>query len=99
VGKHHRTGVISLRYDHAMSIITRNPVAAMTTVLAVLTAVYGVLATTDVVPEKIVGYIAFGIAVLAAILGAITHQKVTPLVNPKNNDGVPLVAVRSGGRV
>jgi hypothetical protein len=79
--------------------ISHNPVAALTTLYTVLAAVYGVISVTDILPDKVVGIIAFIIAILAAILGAVTHQKVTPLVDPKNNAGQSLVALQPGGRV
>jgi hypothetical protein len=71
----------------------------LTVVYTVLAAVYGVVATTDILPDRVVGYIAFAVAILAAVLGTITHQKVTPLVDPRNNDGVQLVPLQRGGVV
>jgi hypothetical protein len=82
-----------------MNWIRRNPVAALTTLYTVLAAVYGVIASTELLPDRVVASVGIGVAILAAILGALTHTKVTPLANPKNSDGVPLVALRPGGRV
>jgi hypothetical protein len=79
--------------------ISRNPVAVLTTLYSVLAAVAAIVVELNLLPDHVTGYLTAAVAVLAAILGALTHTKVTPLVNPKNNDGVPLVPVRRGGLI
>jgi hypothetical protein len=84
-----------------MRWIRHNPVAALTTVYTVLATVTGVVIELHLLPDTVTGYAAGAVAVLAAVLGAVTHTKVTPLVNPKNAEGVPLIPVpyRRGGIV
>jgi hypothetical protein len=84
-----------------MRWIQHNPVAALTTLYTVLAAATGAIIELHLLPDKVTGYATGAVAVLAAVLGAITHTKVTPLVNPKNADGVPLIPVpyRRGGIV
>ena len=82
-----------------MSTIRQNPVAVLTTVYVILAAVTGVVVEFHALPDRITGYLVLIVAILSAVLGAITHQKVTPLVNPRNNDGMPLVPLRPGGPV
>lgn len=79
--------------------MSRNPVAALTTLYTVLAAVASVVIELHLLPDHITGYLTGAIAILAAILGALTHTKVTPLVNPKNDEGVRLVPLRAGGIV
>jgi prepilin signal peptidase PulO-like enzyme (type II secretory pathway) len=75
-------------------------IAALTTLYSVLAAVAAIVVELNLLPDNVTGYLTGAVAILAAILGALTHTKVTPLVNPRNNDGVPLIpARRSGGLV
>ena len=82
-----------------ISAIRRNPVAFLTTLYTVLAAVAGVVTTLHVLPDKVTGILIGVVAVLAAVLGAITHGKVTPLVDPRDNAGRQLVAFKPGGPV
>lgn len=70
------------------------PVRWMTWILVILSALAGTTALTDVLPIKVLGAGTVAIAVLTAILGAITRDKVTPLAQPRDAAGVPLVPVR-----
>lgn len=69
------------------------PVAWMTTVLAVLVAVDSALAGTGVYPASVAAWVGAAIAVLTAILGALTHGAVTPLARPRDSSGRALVPV------
>lgn len=67
------------------------PVAWMTTILGVLTALVTLEATVHVVPDAVMPYVLGAITVLTAILGVVVHGKVTPLAAPKDDGGRPLV--------
>lgn len=67
------------------------PVKYMTALVAVLTAVLGTTALTDVLPKQWVGYLGLAVAVLTAILGAVTRNAVTPLAQPEDAEGRTLV--------
>jgi hypothetical protein len=67
------------------------PVKWMTVALGVLTGLAGVTAVTDLLPKSVVGGMAIAIAVLTALLGAVTRDAVTPLARPRSEDGTPLV--------
>lgn len=71
--------------------IKQNPVAWMTALVAALTAAAGVLDGTGVLSPTVSGYAGAGIAILTAILGGIAHGKVTPVSNPHDDGGRPLV--------
>lgn len=67
------------------------PVKWMTVLLAVLTAANGATALTDALPIKVVGGISAAIAILTAVLGALTRNAVTPLAQPEDAEGRTLV--------
>jgi len=69
----------------------QNPVAWLTTVVAVLTALDGTLTGLGVLSPTVAGWIAGAIAVLTAILGVLTHNVVTPVANPHDDSGRALV--------
>jgi len=70
------------------------PVAWMTTILTILTAVEAVNETSaHFIPDKVNVYVLTAIAVLTAILGKLAHDRATPVADPKTTiDGevVPL---------
>lgn len=68
-----------------------NPVAWMTTLLAVLTAAEAVNAKVHLLPPSWTPYLVGAIALLTAVLGALTHGAVTPLARPRDDAGNPLV--------
>lgn len=75
------------------------PIRWMTTILVILMALEGVQEFVDLLPEQANAWILFAIAILTAILGVNVRNKVTPLADPKTNEGHPLVPARPGSRV
>ena len=71
--------------------MTSKPVAWLTTIVALLTALDGTLTGLHVLSPAVGGWLAGAVAVLTTILGVITHNNVTPVANPKSADGRPLV--------
>lgn len=59
------------------------PVRWMTVLLAILVTLSGVQEFAGVLPAKVQAGILIAIAVLTAILGKLTRDKVTPLAAPK----------------
>jgi hypothetical protein len=76
-----------------MTWIRHNPVMALTSLYTILAAVDAVLIDAHALPSSVLTVVTGAVAVLAAILGAVTHTKVTPVIDPKNDEGVPLVPV------
>jgi hypothetical protein len=74
----------------------QNPVAFLTTLVAVLTGLDGTLAGLHVLTATQSAWAAGLIAVLTAVLGIVTHGKVTPVANPKDSSGRPLVPLSTG---
>jgi hypothetical protein len=71
----------------------QNPVAMLTTLVALLTAADGTLEGLHVLSPSVAAWAAGAIAVLTAVLGVVTHGKVTPLVNPHDDLGRALAPV------
>jgi hypothetical protein len=71
--------------------IRHNPVAALTTLVSLLVALDAALEPLGVLTAQQSAIAGGVIAVSTAILGAITHGKVTPLARPRDNGGRPLV--------
>ena len=69
------------------------PVAWMTTILAVLTALEAFNETSHIVPDKYNAWILVAIGLLTVALGVLAHNRVTPVAAPKDNAGVSLVPV------
>lgn len=67
------------------------PVRWMTVTLVVLTALAGTTELTDLLPPAVAGALLVGIALLTAVLGAVTRSAVTPVARPRDAAGVPLV--------
>jgi hypothetical protein len=70
------------------------PVVVMGTVITVLQVISGGVAALEILPDKAVGLILLGTAALTAGWTYYTHQQVTPLADPKDKDGTPLVPER-----
>jgi hypothetical protein len=68
----------------------QNPVAMLATLVALLTAADGTLEGLHILSPSVAAWAAGAIAVLTAVLGVVTHGKVTPLANPRDNAGRPL---------
>jgi hypothetical protein len=71
----------------------QNPVAMLTTLVALLTAADGTLEGLHFLSPSVAAWAAGAIAVLTAVLGVVTHGKVTPLVNPHDDLGRALTPV------
>lgn len=71
--------------------IRHNPVAALATLVSVLVAADAALEPLGVLTAHQSALVGGGIAILTAVLGAVTHGKVTPLVAPTDASGRPLV--------
>lgn len=67
------------------------PVATLVTVATVALALLTALAGTGVLSGKAAAWVASGILVLNAVLGIVAHSMVTPVANPKDSSGRPLV--------
>ncbi|HEY9411106.1 MAG TPA: hypothetical protein VIP77_16120 [Jiangellaceae bacterium] len=67
------------------------PVRWLTATVAILTALLGTTALTDVLPKQAVGWLGLAIAVLTAVLGAMARGAVTPLAQPEDAEGRQLV--------
>lgn len=74
-----------------MKSIKQNPVAYLAGLVAVLTALDGTLTGLKVLSPTVGGWLGAAVAVLTAVLGAVTHGAVTPVANPHDNSGRPLV--------
>lgn len=75
------------------------PVAWLTGLVSVLTALEAVDAKVHVLPAAWTPYLVGAIAVLTVVLGALVHGVVTPLARPRDDAGTPLVpkwAVQEG---
>lgn len=72
------------------------PVAWASTALVLINAALGAneLPGAHVIPERVMPYVLFADALLAAILGRAAHARVTPLADPRDNDGEPLHPIR-----
>lgn len=68
------------------------PVAYMTTILTILTAVETVNETSaHFIPDRYNVYVLGAIGVLTVVLGVLTRNRVTPTAAPKDDAGTPLV--------
>jgi len=73
------------------------PVAWMTTLLSVLVALEALDRAAHLLPAGWSPYLLGAIAVLPAVLGALTHGAVTPLAQPRDDAGNPLVPKWAAG--
>jgi len=67
------------------------PVATLVAVGTVMLAILTALAGTGVLSGKVAAVVAGAILVINALLGVVAHSNVTPLANPKDSSGRPLV--------
>lgn len=67
------------------------PVVTLVAVGSVLLALLTALAGTGVLSGQAAAVAAGAIAVINALLGVATHNRVTPVANPKDSSGRPLV--------
>jgi hypothetical protein len=73
------------------------PVAWLTTASAVLAAVTTVTVTPPFaghVPDAVTGVLGAVTVIVTAVLGVLTHNRVTPLAAPRDSLGRPLVPAR-----
>lgn len=80
------------------SKIKQNPVAALTTLVTLLIGLDAALEPLGVLTAKQSAIAGAVIAVLTAVLGARTHGAVTPVANPHDNGGRPLVPLTTAKR-
>lgn len=73
----------------------QNPVVYLATVVALLTASDGTLTGLHVLSPATAAWLGGAIAVLTAVLGVLTHGAVTPVANPHDDSGRPLVPLTS----
>lgn len=73
------------------------PVAWMTTVLGVLVAVEAVNEGAHLLPAAWSPWLLGAIAALTAVLGRMTHDRVTPLARPRDAADTPLVPKSMAG--
>jgi hypothetical protein len=73
----------------------RNPVAWLTTLIALLTSLDATLTGLGVLSPAAAAWVGGAIAVLTTVLGVLTHGVVTPLVAPRDASGRNLVPVGS----
>jgi hypothetical protein len=73
------------------------PVAWMTTLLSVLVALEALDRAAHLLPAGWSPYLLGAIAALTAVLGALTHGAVTPLAQPRDDAGNPLVPKWAAG--
>lgn len=67
------------------------PVATLVAIATVLLAVLTALAGTGVLTGRAAACVAGAILIINAVLGVIAHGNVTPVANPKDSSGRPLV--------
>lgn len=70
------------------------PVAWLTTIAAVLTALTAATAApplNHMLPDAVTVWLGVATAVVTAVLGAVARGKVTPLAAPRDNSDRPLV--------
>ncbi len=73
------------------------PVATLVTVATLLLAVLVALSGTGLLSGRAAALVASGILIVNAVLGVITHGKVTPTANPRNDAGQRLVPATTSG--
>jgi hypothetical protein len=71
--------------------IKRFPVATVTAVVALLMTTDALAIWRSVLTQNEAAWVSLGLTVLGIILGKAAHNSVTPLADPKNAEGVPLV--------
>ena len=73
-------------------VLTANGIVAAISACVALLIAFGVVSMTGEQQEVLMAAIVAVLGVLGPIVGGIwARQKVTPLVSPKDEDGVPLV--------
>jgi hypothetical protein len=70
------------------------PVAWATTVLTLLNAALAANEIFDVIPDRVMPYVLFADAALAALLGRAVYNRVTPVAAPHDDAGNPLVPAK-----
>ena len=90
------------KYGQKLSSWSTKPVVWLTTVSALLAAVTTIAATPPLaahVPAGVATWLGTATVAVTAILGALTHGKVTPVAAPRGTDGVELVPRVAAGTV
>jgi|SRR6185369_2778434 len=78
-----------------MQWLKRNPVLAFTMFVSLYATALSQLDSQHLATGRVLAWLIFGGAVLTAALGLITHQVVTPVAAPRDNDGRALVPADS----
>lgn len=78
-------------------MIKKFPVAWMTLILAILGSGDAVALYTEVLNKEQAAWVTTIVTLATLVLGKLTHGAVTPLADPKANDGTPLVPVGEPG--
>lgn len=71
------------------------PVRILYAVTAALSALLGVAGLGDFLPERVIFWLGVALAVLTAAGGEIVRNRVTPVADPHDAQGRPLVPIRS----
>jgi hypothetical protein len=77
----------------SLSSWTRFPVIWMTFIIGALGAADALAVQQSLLTEREAAWAGLIITLATAALGLITHQKVTPVAAPKDDNGIPLVPV------
>lgn len=72
----------------------KSPVAFTTTTMTLLLGVLIYLQSTGLITGAAAAWIGAAVGVLQIVLGILTRGSVTPVVNPMDNNGNPLVPAR-----
>jgi hypothetical protein len=75
--------------------VSRFPVATLTTIVATLTTADAVGVWTTWLTPRQAGSVMLVLTLLSLVLGKQAHAAVTPVVDPRASNGVPLVPITS----
>lgn len=78
---------------------TKAPVATLITSATALLAVLVYLQGTGLITGAAAVYVGVAIGILQVLLGLYARSKATPVADPKDDQGRPLVPLRNGGIV
>jgi hypothetical protein len=88
---------VNLGPKQQVSLVDREPVLITTALLAVVESALTLLMlfkVIDVTPEQATAILGFVAVVITLVNTLYVRGKVTPLADPKNNEGEPLVALK-----
>lgn len=76
--------------------MNREPVRILWVVVVALGAVLGVGGVADYIPDRVLFWLGVLFAVLTAVVGEMVRSRVTPLADPRDNQGRPLAPAGTG---